>query len=119
MGLCRFCKFVTTLWQVTGQRDRGQRQTAWEDLTIDAARGVTRDRSAGGGSSLELGVLLKDRWCEEIEYFLKTSFMKIVLVEFKQNCAESGLGRMYRKVRQVWPVATLLSEPGRIGHSWN
>ena len=70
------------------------------------------------GSSLELGVL-KNRWHEEIEFFQENKLYENRLAEFKQNCAESGLGRMYRKVGQVGPVATLLSKPGGLGHSWN
>jgi hypothetical protein len=51
--------------------------------------------------------------------FLENQPYEDRLAEFKQNCAESGLGRMYRKLGRTRPVATLLSKPGRIGHSWN
>jgi hypothetical protein len=51
--------------------------------------------------------------------FLENKLYENRSAEFKQNCAESGLGRMYRKLGRTRPVATLLSKPGGIGHSWN
>ncbi len=51
--------------------------------------------------------------------FLENKLYENRLAEFKQNCAESVLGRMYRKLERTRPIATLLSKPGRIGHSWN
>lgn len=82
-------------------------------------RGLRGIRALGSGSSLEAGVLLKDRCCEEIECFLENKLYEDRLAKFKQNCAESGLGRMYRRLGRTRPVATLLSKPGGIGHSWN
>jgi hypothetical protein len=43
-------------------------QAAWEDPIIDAARGLRGTAALGSGSSLELGVLLKGRCSEEIEW---------------------------------------------------
>ena len=82
-------------------------------------RGLHGIPALGSGSSLEPGVLLKDRGCEEIECFLEKKLYEDRLAEFKQTCAESGLGRMYRRLGRTRPVATLLSKPGGIGHSWN
>ena len=82
-------------------------------------RGTTASWS---GSSLELGVLLKNRGCEKSNRpdFLENNLYGNRLAEFKQNCTESGLGRTYRKFgRTRPPVTTFLSKPGGIGHSWN
>jgi hypothetical protein len=51
--------------------------------------------------------------------FLENKLYEDRLAEFKQDCAESGLGRMYRRLGRARQVATLLSKPRRIGHSWN
>ena len=82
-------------------------------------RGLRGIPVLGSGSALEAGVLLKDRCCEEIECFLENKLHEDRLAEFEQNCPKSGLGRMYRKLGRTRPVATLLSKPGGIGHSWN
>ena len=81
--------------------------------------GLRATAALGIGSSLELGVLLKHRCCEEIECFLENKLHEDRLAEFKQNGAESGLDRMYRKLGRSRPVATLLSKPHRSGHSWD
>jgi hypothetical protein len=95
---------VTTLWQVTGQPDRGRQANGWADPIIDVGR-----EGCASSSSLELGVLLKDRWSKEIEYFMKNKLYEDRLAEFKHNRKESGLRRMYRKFGRVGPGATLLS----------
>jgi hypothetical protein len=106
---------------VTGAGVEANGRAPWEGPTIDAARGLRGTAALGSGSSLELEVLLKGRCCVGIEWpdFLENQLYEDRLAEFKQNCAESGLGRMYRKLGRTRPVATLLSKPGRIGHSWN
>ena len=83
------------------------------------ARGFRGTTTLGSGTSLEPGVLLKDRCCEEVEYFLENKLYEDRLAEFKQSCTESGLGRMYRRLGRIRPVATLLSKPGGIGHPGN
>jgi len=76
-------------------------------------RGTTASWS---GSSLELGVLLKNRGCEKSNRpdFLENNLYGNRLAEFNQNCAKPGLGRMYRKLG-TRPLATLYRSRAGLG----
>jgi hypothetical protein len=75
------------------------RQAAWKDPIIDAGcEGCAGTAALGSGSSLELRVLLKTVVVRNSSGSdsREKKLYENRLAEFKQNCAESGLGRMYR-----------------------